>query len=389
MSTVVSNNEATPQPRLPAATADELADRRADVEEKQTWVAGLLQETRCDGLLALEPENFAWLTAGGTPRGVVDPREMPAVYYTAEGRWILSGNMDSQRIFDEEVDGLGFQLKEWPWHLGRETLLADLCNGRAVASDRPLTICKTAVAEQLRQRRRRLSAYEQECAKALGSLVGHALGATCRTMNPGETEREIAGQVSHRLLHRGAFPVSITVLGDGRSHLYRQAGFTALTVDQYCVVSATVRKFGLCATAARTVCFGKPDPMLQKEHDVATRVSATYLASSWPDAIASEILNLGARVYEMGGMEHEWRTGPQGYVTGRHPVELAFRPARQDLLQEGWGLVWQATAGAAQSIDTFLVTDAGPQLATPADAWPLKKIRIQGNEFHRPDILAR
>src|SRR5262249_45028102 len=110
-------------------------DRRSDIDAKQTLVAGLLREAGCGGVVGLEPEDFAWLTGGAAARGILDPGELPALYVSPEGRWVLSGNVDSQRLFDEELDGLGFQLKEWPWHWGRQQLLDDLCQGRKVASD--------------------------------------------------------------------------------------------------------------------------------------------------------------------------------------------------------------------------------------------------------------
>ena len=52
------------------SAAEAVPDRRADVEAKQARVATLLQEAGCEGLLVLEPENFAWLTSGaaGTER---------------------------------------------------------------------------------------------------------------------------------------------------------------------------------------------------------------------------------------------------------------------------------------------------------------------------------
>src|SRR5262245_21862878 len=109
------------------------ADRRSDVEAKQALVAGMLAELGCDGLLILEPENFAWLASGAVARGTIDPAALPGLYLSSEGRWVLCANVDSQRLFDEEMDGLGFQLKEWPWHWGRAQLLADLCQGRNVA----------------------------------------------------------------------------------------------------------------------------------------------------------------------------------------------------------------------------------------------------------------
>src|SRR5262245_8216103 len=78
-------------------------DRRADVDAKQAQVAALLEELKCEGLLILGEENFAWLTSGAAARGVVDPGELPVLYFSQDGRWVLCSNVDSQRLFDEEI----------------------------------------------------------------------------------------------------------------------------------------------------------------------------------------------------------------------------------------------------------------------------------------------
>jgi len=365
-----------------------VADRRADIESKQALVAGLLREVGCDGLLILEPENFAWLSSGAAARGTPDPAALPALYFTAEGRWAICANVDSQRLFDEELDGLGFQLKEWPWHWGRAQILADLCQGRQVACDQPLGSCKV-ITDQLTRFRRLLSDYDRACCLAMGQVVSHALEATGRTINAGETEREVAGQLSHRLLHRGVQPLVISVAADGRSRRYRQCGFTSVPIKSYCVLTAAARKYGLCVMASRSVCFGQADPVFRKEHDAACRVSATYIASTWPDAMPRQILASGRRVYQVAGVEHEWLEAPQGHITGHSLVELMLTPTTEDLLQTGWAVTWNATVGAASSCDTVLVTEEGPRSLTPSENWPLKLIRVQGAEFVRPDILVR
>jgi Xaa-Pro aminopeptidase len=373
------------EPDLDMGTA---TDRRTDLDMKQILVAALLQEVGCEGLLVLQPENFTWLTSGGTPRSILDATEYPALYYSAEQRWLLSSNADSQRLFDEELDGLGLQLKEWPWHWGRAQLLADLCQNRRVACDQALGD-STVVADRLQLLRRSMSHYEQACFRALGQLVSHALEATCRTINTGETEREIAGQLTHRLIHRGAHPLTVGVAVDGRSRLYRQFSFTSMPLRKHALLTATARKYGLVATASRSVSFGAPEATFRQEHDVTCKVSATYLASTWPDAVPREILLAGRRVYQLTGFDHEWLACSQGHITGRTPTELGLRPQTEDLFQPGWGVTWRATAGAAQSIDTFLIAEEGPQVITPTEMWPLKRIRIQGAEFVRPDILIR
>jgi Xaa-Pro aminopeptidase len=369
-------------------TAESGAERRIDIDAKQVRVAGLLQRVGCDGLLILDPANFAWLTSGAFARAVLDPAEQPALYFSAEQRWLLASNSTSQRLFDEEIDGLGFQLKEWPWHLGRRQLLADVCQGRAIACDLPFGELRS-VADDLRLLRRTLTHYEQACLRALGLVLSHALEATSRTMAQGETEREVAGQISHRLLHRGALPLYIGVAADGRSRLYREFGYTSTPVNSYVVLTTTARKYGLCATASRSISFGPPDETFRAEHNAVCKVGATYVASTWPDALPREVLAAGRRVYGLTGHEHEWREAPQGHVTGHTAVELALTPATNDLFQAGWAVTWNAGVGAARSCDTFLVTDAGPRVVTPTEPWPLKRIRVQGADFVRPDILQR
>ncbi|HZU37896.1 MAG TPA: M24 family metallopeptidase [Gemmataceae bacterium] len=374
-----------PKNRLSEGTP---VDRRADIDAKQLVIAGLLREVNCDGLLILEPENFAWLTSGATARGVPYEQEQPALYYSPEQRWAIASNVDSQRLFDEEIDGLGFQLKEWPWHWGREQLLADLCQGRKVACDVAFRDC-TVVGDRLQALRRVHSPYEQACLRAAGHLLSHALEATCRTLTPRLTEREIAGQISHRLLHRGAQPLIISVAGDGRSAVYRHCGFTDVPVRRHAVLFASMRKYGLCVSASRSVCFDAPDPTLKKQHDAVSKIVATYVASSWPDAGPREILGLGRRVYLITGFEHEWLGCPQGYITGRRQVETLLMPQTDQLFQAGWAVTWRATAGAATSCDTFLITDKGPEWLTIPETWPLQRIRVQGADFLRPFIHER
>lgn len=387
MSSAAETLMSSPAAARPAGV-DAASDRRADLDAKQDRVAALLQEVGCDGLLVLEPENFAWLSGGATVRGVLDPSGGPVLYFNPEYRWALSANVDSQRLFDEELDGLGFQLKEWPWHWGREQLMADLCQGRRVASDRPFGDC-LVVADRLARLRRLLTPYEQACYAALGQIVSHALEATCRNLTPGETEREVAGQLSHRLIHRGTQPLVLSVAADGRSRLYRQSGFTPTPVQTSAVLSVAARKYGLCLAASRSVCFGPPDPEFKKEHDCAAKVTATYVASTWPDAVPREVLAAGRRVYHLLGFEHEWLQCPQGHLTGRALVEQGLTPQTEELLEASWAVTWRASAGAALSCDTFLVTESGPQCLTPTESWPLKRIRVQGADFVRPDILQR
>jgi hypothetical protein len=105
--------------------------------------------------------------------------------------------------------------------------------------------------------------------------------------------------------------------------------------------------------------------------------------------VPRQILTSGQRIYQIAGAEHEWTLCPQGHLTGRAIHELALTPQVEDLLQNNSAVTWHASVGAAVSCDTFLINEDGPRALTIPEHWPLKRIRIQGAEFVRPDLLVR
>jgi Xaa-Pro aminopeptidase len=367
---------------------DPLAPRRADIDSKQDGVARLLADVGCDGLLLLEPANFAWFTGGAVARGLLDLAERPALYLSPAQRWLVSCNLDTQRLFDEELDGLGFLLKEWPWHRGRDQLLAELSQERKLACDRPYREC-VSVSEDLRRRRRVLSAYERSAYLTLGKQVAHALEATGRNLVPGQSEEEVAGQLAHRLLHHGVEPAVLQVAADCRGRTYRRHGPTPRVVRQSCVLRATAARDGLYVSAARSVSFGSPDEQFRKECDAACRLSAAYLAYTSVGAEAAEAVAAGRRQLTACGFDQEWRLSPPGYLTGRAAAECSLAQAGEPF-EEGWAVAWQATVGAAANWDTALVGTDGPVVVTPIEeGWPFKRISLQGRVFDRPDLLVR
>ena len=87
--------------------------RRWNAHNNGVLSVGLLPASRQivslggDGLLVRQPENFSWLTSGAMARGVLSEAELPLVYFSADQRWLIASNVDTQRLFDEEIDGRG------------------------------------------------------------------------------------------------------------------------------------------------------------------------------------------------------------------------------------------------------------------------------------------
>ena len=369
-------------------TDEQIAARRADIDAKQALVGGVLDAMKCEAVVLLMPAHVAWFTAGLTARGLMADSERPGVYTNGRQRWLICSNVDTQRLFDEEVDRLGFQLKEWAWAVGRSDLLYHVTAGRAVAADRPFPNVPM-VNDRLRPLLRPLTAFEQSSYRPLGAEVAHAVEATARTIRPGDTEDEVAGQLGHRLLHRGVEPAALSVAAYGRGAKYRRTGFTAAAVTGTCVLQATGQRDGLFVTAARAVSFGPPPDDFRAAYEFAVKLAAVARSYTRPGATAAPVADAVAALLAGTPFEFDGRLSQPGYGAGRFPAEELRRGGHDEPLIAGQAVVWQPRVGPAACADTVLVTASGPEPITPPTDWPFKRITARGITSDIPDLLIR
>jgi Xaa-Pro aminopeptidase len=363
--------------------------RRGEIEAKQERVGGLLEESGAEGLLLLDPANIAWFSGAPLCHGIPDPADWPALFLTANQRWLVCGSTDTQRLFDVSLDELGFQLKEWPWDRGRDRLLTDLRQNRRVASDRLLPE-SVPLGPTLRRLRCRLTAAEQARFRELGATIAHAVEATCRSVEPGQTEEEVAGHLTHRLVRRGVLPVTFAIAADGRLTRHPRPGVTAAAVGSSCVVGVTGMRAGLHVSAARTVCLTQPTDQFRAQFDAACRIAAALAAAATTGTAAAAVLQAGERAAHLGGYDDVWRATPPGHVTGWLPIERPLPPGTPMVLEAGWAVTWRAVVGPATSADTHLVATPSMCVTPPeADVWPVKRVKVQGLTLDLPDLLAR
>jgi len=379
-----ANGVHPPPPNAPPPVA--LAARRADIDIKQAQVAWLLEQVECEAALFLAPAHVSWFTAGMNVRGLLADSERPAVYSNGRQRWLLCSNVDTQRLFDEELDQLGFQLKEWTWETGRADLMLNVTTGRKVCCDRPLPNMPQTT-ERLRPLLRVLTSYEQDEYRALGRLLAHAVEATARNVTRNSTEEDVAGQLGHRILHRGVEPVAISIAADGRGAMYRRAGFSAAQIKETCVLQATAQRGGLHVTASRSVAFGTPPEAFVKAHDLALKLSAIYRGFSRPEETMATVRNAGSHVLAGTDYEFDGRFSQPGYGAGRFAAEELRRGGQDERFSLGQALVWQPRVGSAAVVDTVIVGAEGGECVTPPTDWPFKRVHLRGKTQDVPDIL--
>jgi Xaa-Pro aminopeptidase len=360
-------------------------DRFEEVERKQQRVAEFLERQELDALLLQDRDHFAWFTCGGESTSFL-PAPPAALFLTADARVAVADNVSSPMLFERELAGLGFQLKERRWHEDERRLLDDLCRRRRVGSDRP-GVGTRDVSAELALLRLPLSPEERTRLKELGRDVAHAVEATARNITPGTTEAEAAGQIAHRLIRREVTPEGLQAVSDQHRRRFRTQGFTPSPIQHFCTLAAVGRRDGLYAACARTVCFGEIPDDLAEAHNAVTLVQATGLFFSQAEWTLDEVWKRVARIYEKTGHPGEWELAPQAEVTGYRACEQTVRPGDPYRLLAGSPVVWHPSVGPATACDTMLVGEGGGEIVTPMETWPRLRVRVKNATFSRPGIL--
>jgi Xaa-Pro aminopeptidase len=374
-------------PAAPLESEPHRSPRGDDVALKQQRVAEFLEDEGYDAVLLSRQDSFAWITAGGdSSAGVAGDVGNVSVFLTRDQRCILATNAESGRTFEEEVAGLGFQLKECRWDEPRDRLVEDICRGRRTASD--TGICGTTnELDKLRRLRINLTDLERERYRELGRAVAHAVEATCRNARPGETEHDVAGELSHRLIRHGIAPVTMFVAGEERTAQFRTVPHKAQPIRRWLTITACGRRHGLCASVTRTVAFHAAERELVEQHHRAAMIDATYIYFSQPGEQAAEVLKRARRIYEKIGRAHEWLLAPQGGVTGYSPCEVVVVPNCPLRLRAGMAVAWTPSVGPARSGDSVMLHENGYEILTPTQQWPFLTISVKGFEVERPGVL--
>lgn len=360
------------------------AARLADVTLKQERVSDLLSRLKCDAVLLQTPANIAWFTAGGNV-GRASCEMSAAVFATKEARVIVTNNVDAPQLFERELFGLGFQLKQRAWHESHPTLIADLCRGRKVISDCAHPGTRHA-ADEIRSLRLRLTDLECDRLRRLSKVAAHAVEATARSMTSGQTEAELAGEVAHRLMKRTVTPELVRVCADGRSERFRHWTYGSDPVHHYAVISCIARRWGLSVAVTRTASLEPVPEELQEAHRKAMLMHATGMFFSRDGRNLNEVWPKVKRIYEKFGLPHEWQLADQASVIGYDPSEVQVTPDCDLRLTAPMAVHWHPSVGPAMLGDTILVNENEVEFLTLSRDWPRLTVEIKGHSVHCPDI---
>ena len=196
-------------------------------------------------------------------------------------------------------------------------------------------------------------------------MLSHAVEATCRNCEPGQSECEIAGEVAHRLIRHQIYPERIQVCADGRAATYPHWTFGSEPVQRSVAISAVGRRAGLCLGVSRTVSFGTPPTELQNDHHKTVLIQASGMFFTQANFAMFEIWNRVARIYEKFKCDDSWERTEQAEVIGYELAEYPLVPRSEFQIAPRMPVYWHPAVGAAMSGDSILVGDGRVRSADP------------------------
>ncbi|MHB1653280.1 MAG: M24 family metallopeptidase [Desulfitobacteriaceae bacterium] len=358
---------------------------QTEVIAKVRLVRSQLAKKGLEGVMINDQANLAWLTGGRFFVNLASVAGVGTLWIGPEKVELIANNVEGQRLWQEEsAHDVCDDWVTYPWYDEgkRAQLMVERIKGLHTATDLDL-------AEEFLNLRLKLTPVEQERFLSFGRSVGEAVESAARDFLPGESEYQVAARLAQASLERGMEPLVCLVGGDDRARLHRHPLPTEQTIAKYAILVLSARKWGLVASATRSVYFGQIPQELAAKQRAVNEVDASFMVASRPGTSLGEVFKAGQAAYARQGFAEEWQLHHQGGLTGYQSREVKATPQTKRLIEVGHVLAWNPTLQGTKAEDTVLVRANGLQNLTATGNFPTETVEIAGQSFLRPVILER
>lgn len=348
-----------------------------------------LKENGFDGVLFSMKDNEAWFTCGGScwvgkdsPNGSVD------LLYLDGKAYLLAAENEKARTYDEELDGLGFDVITYPWYEKKDATIQKVIAGKKVASD--TGICGTVnKSHDLLTLRYAMLPEEIERARKLGADCAAAMYETCMEIKPGDTEHEVSALITGKLMRKGIQAPCCLVAADERIKLYRHPIPTFNKIEKLCMIVICGTRDGLVMSMTRLVSFGDIDADLEKRHIACAKIDARFMEKTQIGANAAEVFRAGIDAYAEFGYADDWKCHHQGGSAGYDSRDYTCTFETDEVIVANQMFAWNPTVTGTKVEDTFLLTENGREVLTEIPGWPMIEVDTSVGTLRRPAILVR
>jgi Xaa-Pro aminopeptidase len=235
------------------------------------------------------------------------------VVVTADGAWVVTSNVEAERLAEEEVPG--FEVVSYPWADGPDAAnaaIAELARGTAVLSDMDASGAAAVAPLRLVLDDAAVTQY-----RSVGADARAAMEEAAAALSPAMTERAAAAVLAGACRERGLFSPVLLAAGAARVARFRHPLPTDAALGGVAMLVVCAERHGLYANLTRWVAFDGPDPETARRIEVCESVLAAMRAATRPGATLGDVFAVAQSAYADAGFEGEWRNHHQGATTSR------------------------------------------------------------------------
>jgi len=358
--------------------------RAEEIGLKRERVRDFLRRNSLYGIYLTRQENFSWYTAGGENFvALISERGVAPILVTLDGDYIVTNNIESPRINEEEVGDLGFETKTYMWYDpdGEKGIIESFKGKGVVVTD------NGEWGERLKVERYSLLDAEVERYRRLGRGTAESMDEVCRSIRPGQTEYQVAGALAESLLSRSITPVVMLVAADERISKFRHPLPRDNRIRRYAMVVVCARRWGLIVSMTRIVHFGRVPEELRKKHSAVVKVDAAFIANTVPGRKVRDIFKAALETYAETGFGDEWKLHHQGGGTGYSTRDFKGSLSSDEIVRENQAYAWNPSITGTKSEDTIIAAGGRAEIISEIEGWPSIEVSLGDTVLRRPDIL--
>jgi len=359
-----------------------------ELQIKEERIRDLLERNNYAGIILSTLTNFLWLT-GGRRNQIIKNADISLVHLliTKNKKYLLSTRSDADRIMDEELSDLGFELVLYDWY--RQSFV-DALNKIGISG---VIGCDfhdekfPNIEEDLKRMRVLLTDFEVRRVKELCKDYSELLTDFCLNLKPGIKEKDLAADLHYKCVKKKILPFVLMVGSDERVFKYRHPVATDKDIKEYVLIATAVERDGINVSVSRSVYFGKVPEELKKKQKAVNIIEATYYSHSLPGTSLKELFDIGKATYSKLGYPDEWKNHTQGGIVGYTPREFLVTQDSEIEIGINNLLGWNPTIRGVKAEDFILVKKDGIEQLSIDLRWPNEEILINGKVFLKPKIL--
>lgn len=364
---------------------------RNEVEIKQKRLLEYIRENGYEAVIIGRQDNFSWLTCGGTNHVVITSENGACILVIGEkDRFVLANTMDGQRIIDEEMLNMDYELVNIYWYDGSPAKkAAEMLKGRKVLSDIPVEGFDYK-PDKYYDMHYPLCDSEVERYRTLGVEVEKVLKSAVDSIRPGMTEKEAAAVLMCGFASNDFTTDVLLMAGGDRIASYRHPIPSGKLIQDVLMIAVAVSKGGLTVPVTRMIFYGSTLPEeLGNKYDALCRIEAEVFSMCTPGRRFSDIFAMQKQRYADYGYPKEWQKHAQGGITGYVINNPSKCLDKAEVIKERQTFNWYITISGAKVEETFLTTSTKKEILTSCGLWPVKEYRAGSECYNLPQILIK